>query len=262
MSNRKVGGYAIENVDFLSLSTLAKPPASKKKEKPVIHEIFNACAKICLEDGDNYWYAKFKLASYGKFPDNFGCADNIITFKKGAVYKTEALSRDVRETLKICKNFFALHGAYFSPKDISISENQKVSNVETLTWATAKRNMKDVLVCNYVSRVEKDYNLSEENKNQLLETIKYGIMVSAFSKNNIVMVENSIYEIRGLLWDEELKIFYIREDLFTYTKDPLTTLTRVNLHEKISSKEKGAVKFSSLWKNNSQKLLQNSPDMK
>ena len=90
--------------------------------------------------------------------------------------------------------------------ELRCSENNEI--LENLTWEDANKKTQECMVSYFITDMKPRMNLSNQEIEQLRQTIYFGISNKYFDKNNIILVKNRIQTISGLFWDEkDLKLF-------------------------------------------------------
>ena len=220
----KVGSVSITNVNFnswVNTPVVAFTAKSKKtKVKEIVNEIFVECAKVTE---DPVWVEKFNLAAIGKFPTNFYYHDNTLTYKKGAKNTKIILSSNIRDAALSFINFLRVNKSIFSPLDEQSTLNlefdriNSAPNTEVLTWELVTKKIKECLISHFIIDMTRMMNLLPDQSNQLRKIIQTGIFSNLFDKNNIMLKNDRIFSIGGLLYDPENKIFYIDPSLVPST---------------------------------------------
>ena len=95
--------------------------------------------------------------------------------------------------------------------------NSSSLNVEILTWEIASKKIKECLISYFIVDMTTMMNLTPDQSNQLRQIIQVGIFSNLFDKHNIILNNNRIFSIGGLLYDPQNKIFYIDPNLVPST---------------------------------------------
>jgi hypothetical protein len=217
----RVGSYAISTVDFnswINEPVVQAPQRTRKTRgtKEVINKIFTDCANIT---SDPFWMDKFNSAATGKLPPKFSYHDGLLTYRKGAKCNTIEVSNNPYEASHACMEFFRVNGGIFSPLDeqnslaLQYSRAHAVLTQEKLTWGDANKKVQECMLSYYVIDMKSRMNLSDMEVEQLRQTIRLGISGKYFGKHNIHVDNKRIYSVDGLLWNEELRTFYINPDI-------------------------------------------------
>jgi len=218
-NNNTVGNFNIATVDF---DTWINEPISVKQtrtsvsriKKEIVNMIFEDCANI---NDDPYWIDLFKKASFGKFKRGFCYSDGRLTYRKANKAYSINIPSNPYEASSLCHDFFRTHGNCYSPIDVekSMIMQKKIiaTENEKLTWKNTSHDLRHVLICNYINDMSKIMNLSSEEKSQLKQTIVDGVDKKYFVTTNIILEQNNIYQINGLLWNNIRRDFYIDPQL-------------------------------------------------
>lgn len=207
--NKEIGTYAVSTMNNYWVQEKAPPPVVKERRtrgnKIVIHQIFDECTKLV---DDPFWVEKFRDASRGKFPKYFYYQDNTLIYKKSAKEKSLEVPDDPSEAVIDCIDFFKQQGSMFSELDQINVEVQQQAAVPFL-WTDLNAKTKALLVDTYIIKMSKLMQLTPNEMNNLTRVVRTGVHAKFFAENNIFISNKAIIEIRGLFWDEYLKIFYI-----------------------------------------------------
>jgi hypothetical protein len=191
------------------MSTTRRPTTTKKtfaqKERykltrleshPVIHEMFNEA--LAYTRNDEFWYAKFLLASRGKFPKNFFVRKNCVCFKN---HKNQIFSQDLGatplEVYEKFKEFLRLHGRFDSDKDILADE---LARQMAEPKKTVSRGVVDVEVYDYLCRVKEQVDLSQEKYLEYKRLVF--LVVRLGGKKAVEFDGDQIVDIKGIYEDE------------------------------------------------------------
>jgi hypothetical protein len=228
----RVGTYAISTVDYDSwinepITTALQKTRKTRNVKEIVNKIFSDCAAVTY---DPFWVDKFNNAAMGKFPSKFTYHDGILTYRRGAKCITLELSNNPHEASHACIEFFHSNGGIFSQIDEQHSlevQHQRNHNgpVQQLAWGDVNKKIQECMLSYYVVDMKSIMNLSNSEVEQLRQTIRLGIADKYFGKHNILVENNRIHSISGLLWNNNNRSFYINPDL-----KPITT--RVYIRKK------------------------------
>lgn len=217
----RVGSYAISTVDFdswMNEPVVQAPQRSRKTRgnKEIVHKIFADCAAVTQ---DPFWVDKFNNAAMGKFPHKFNFHDGLLTYRKGAKSHTLEVSNNPYESSHACMEFFRANGGIFSPTDeqnsleLQYARAHAVLTQQQLTWGDANKKVQECMLSYYVTDMKKLMDLSDPEVEQLRQTIRLGIANKYFGKHNIRVENNRIHSVDGLLWNNEIRNFYINPEL-------------------------------------------------
>lgn len=221
-----VGSYAISTVDFDSWMNqpVAQAPQRNRKTrgvKEIVHKLFADCAGAI---DDPFWIEKFNAAATGKLPRGFSFYDGSLIYRKGAKCHTLEVPNNPYEAAHACMEFFRSNAGIFSPMDeqdsleLQLARSQAVLTQQELTWGDANKKIQECMLSHYVMGMMEIMCLSEHEVEQLRQTIRLGIANKHFGKHNILVVNNRIHSVEGLLWNPTERKFFISD-----TVKPLTT---------------------------------------
>lgn len=213
----KVGSYAISTVDFSSWAnsstgSLPTPKTHKARGvKEVVNPVFAECAAIT---DDPFWAEKFTNASVGKFPQKFNYHDGILNYRKGERCHTLELTNNPYDNAYACMEFFRINGGIFSPTDEQNSTASQFSRAgssveKPLTWGTANKKIQETLLSYYLTNTKKKLELTSSEVEELRQQILLGIANKFFGDHNIVVSEDRVQSVNGLVWDEKKRVFFI-----------------------------------------------------
>lgn len=217
----KSGNYAVMSIN--SMPWLSEPINQNKgknrrqKTQPIVqHPIFNECSEYCNSlYKDNYWKTIFSQAAYGKYPRGYMFKDGILTFRRGTKTQKIELASNPLEVTNQCIEFFKRTTGMKSDDD-QIEEkmlyDKNTLDDESqinLTWKEikTKKKVKKILVSLFISKLNKKYQLTQDEKKQVTTLINMGIIMGYFSNEAIIMESGEIKDIEGLIFDEQSRIF-------------------------------------------------------
>lgn len=218
-----IGTYSVSVKSFFDSwkQKASKPEMEKKGKKtlkPIIHPIFEKCANLT---DDKFWQYIFMDCSRGKFPRNFMFKNNLLTYRKTNKMFRLTVSNSPSEVFTATIDFFQSHGGIMSAQDrqrIKKQEEDKLLIVldHEITWKDIKTDkLKDILIGEFVLSLTQEYQLNEEERRDLITTIRKGFMLKYFTSSNIEMEEGRIKEIDGLIIDEETNESSIDSDFIS-----------------------------------------------
>ncbi len=192
-----------------------------KTMKPVIHSIFEECAKMT---DDDYWKSIYNNCSKGKFPRGFSFKNNVLMHKKGSKVSTLQLDNCKTDTFISTRKFFQFTGGIMSVSDRKLLEDMEedrlteLSNKE-ITWKDIRlEKHKEMLILEYVNDMTKNYSLSDIEKKELTTVIKKGLMLKYFNGNDIIVKDKKIINIKGLIKNKETGLFDIDAKYIKYSE--------------------------------------------
>jgi len=205
----KVGQYAVISIDFNTWFNEEQPKVltknkKQKTKKKIIYPLFLDFASLTT---DPFWIKKFNVWANGKLPKYFSIIDDTLIYKKGNDQHTLKLN-NVDE----CISFFRNHGGLFSKKNEIEESSESTTIIDSyepveVLWGKSNKKTQELLVKEYVATLSKTMGLSSHEQSLLLQTVRLSITSKNFNKNNIELSNNKIVHIKGLMCDQESKVF-------------------------------------------------------
>lgn len=253
--SQSVGQYSVSISSFLpwkSDKTVSTPKKRKKTLKPIVNPIFEKLANLT---DDIFWKTTFLDCARGKLPRGFTFKNNLLTFKKGNRMTCLELTSNLPESFTSTMNFFQSAAGIMSSQDrkkIRKKEEERIlEQIEKdldKNWKDIrKENLKEVLLNEFITEICERLNFDENEKRELITTIKKGIMLKCFNNDNIIMEDGKIVEIDGLIYDEKKRQYEIDDDYIVKRNRKFSSLGI----EKIENKNN--IVFIEMW----QKYLEN-----
>jgi hypothetical protein len=191
----------------------------KKTLKPVIHPIFEQCASL---SNDEFWQNTFMDCARGKFPRGYSFKNNLLTHKKGNKVSTLELNNSPTDVFIMVLKFFQSVSGILSEADRKRKQDEEdiklaeEAECEDITWRDVRvEKLKEVMISEFINSLSSKMKFNEEEKRELITTVKKGLMLKYFNSNNIVMEGGRIVEIDGLIFNRntnqyEIDKVYIR----------------------------------------------------
>lgn len=222
-----------------------KKSKSKNKAVPiVVHEIFAKCIKLT---NDPFWIDKFTKASYNKFDRGFSFRDGYLVYKKANREMKLHLPSTPEEALSACISFYGKAGKISptdqtSQQDILYDALLEKRKKLTSSWATVskRKKIRASLLANYINGLTAKYNLINSEIGQLSEILHSGFILGHFPSKNIVLEDEKIVQIKGLIFDEVKRKFTIDSTISKHTNTRYDNSTT----EKHNNKD---INFYNLW---------------
>ena len=194
---------------------VGKKTANRRRKKKILNPIFAECFKIAT---DPFWKDKFEKASYGKFPRGFSYNKGYLIYKRGAKNDSVAIPESPHEAYSVCVFFFHDAAKIYSDQDRKqIKEEeyqlQLLDQLKEKTWAKTLKRQKEILVEIYVHELKDKYKLSVNATRKLEDLVNVGILFNHFNKDNIILEDGMIKEIKGLEFNPQTKSFIASEPL-------------------------------------------------
>ena len=253
MSNSKLatGSYAVTTVysmPWLSKksNTIHKPKTRQKKEKPILHPIYEKCSQVTQ---DPFWISIMRECARGKFPRCCYIKHGSIIYRRGN--KTERLDvddpEDPEEVFYRTKDFFRRKVGLVSNLDKEIlqkEEEEKLADKinQEFQWKNIKvSRVKEMLVTEYVSDLSQKCGFDEHDKDELYTLVKLGLMLKCFGKEDIEMENGKITYIHGLVQNED---GYFEIDPAYMKKAPKNKISGLGIEKE---NDKPAISYIKLW---------------
>jgi len=176
-------------------------------KKEIIYPIFLEC---CEFSEDTFWKNVFEDLSYGKYPygtyitkDFFCCNYKNKEFS----YKIERkdpkiLYNDIYELLSKKLGLLSHKDKIKKKIDFSILEEEIKENRKN--WSNIrKKNIKDLLIENYVIEMKKKYELTVKQARELLSIIFIGMVFKVITVKDIEYSDGVIKNINGISFDKK-----------------------------------------------------------
>lgn len=204
-TNPKVGSYAQTS------SSNARPWKKKNttlsrtsKKRKVLHPIFAECAELTT---DLFWKDLFQKASFGKFIKGFTINRDYLIYKRGSKSDSVLIPSSPHEAYAVCVSFFQSSAKIYSDEDLrKIHEEERLIQLEEQlkerTWAKTRKRQAEILIDAYVIELKTQYNLGEEAGKKLEDLVHIGLMYNYFNKDNIILEDGMISDIKNLKYDE------------------------------------------------------------
>lgn len=210
----------------LSLTNVSRPwlaePTAKaqvkikkgKLQPAVLDGFFEQCSKRC---DDPYWADILHEMALGKPPKKFSVKDHVVYFKRGSKVYTVMIPENYHEAISVIVEFIRHHSGKYSEMDQDRNRKEelaRLSNRDGATiWTKVSKEMRVVLIINYVTELRKVHKLNIKEVTQLNNIIHIGIALRYFRKENIVLSEDRIERIEGLIFDPTTRRFSIDPNL-------------------------------------------------
>jgi len=206
------------------LSSPVKENKDKKTKasKPPKFPIFTEASKLIT---DVYWKNIFEKCGVGKFPARFSFRDGFLYYKQGNRSQSIEIPRIPMDTVSLVINFFQTNSGLMSPDQIQESQRKQMLLAQSYrsptSWKDLNLKERNLYVTCYIANVIKEMKLNHREQEQFRCMLKGGLAIGCFSnsKNNIVISQSQIVEIKGLYFDYESRRFYIDPSLYPPTNN-------------------------------------------
>ena len=243
------GNYSISicsSMPWKGKAVPREPKKNKKTVRPILYPLFENCAKLTE---DPYWKTKFMDCAKGRFPRGYTYKNNLLTHKKGNKLTKLELSDSMTEVFIATMKFFQMTSGLLSQRDrkkLQEIEEEKIleemENVNELTWRDIKaEKYREMLLSEFINSVSTRMKFDEEEKREMITTVKKGLMLKYFNADNIIMEEGKITEIQGLFYNKEKNRYEIDKD---YIKEVERYTNGLGLE---SEADRPEVDFIKLW---------------
>lgn len=212
----KTGSYAVTTVysmPWAKKTVTVDKTKRKRAEKKVVHDLFDKCSEIT---DDTYWVSIFKDCSRDKFPRGFFYKNGLMTHRKGNKIKRMVIPYSPHEALSTCISFFKSAAGLMSANDrkkMQKEEEEKLletMNDKVITWKDIKiERIKELLISEYIRDLALEMNFTEDQKNDLITTVRSGFMLKYFGSKNIQMEGGKISAIEGLVYSNSQNKYFI-----------------------------------------------------
>ena len=164
--------------------------------KKIVYPIFLEC---CQYTNDIFWENIFENLAYGKAPHGTYISKNFLCCgykQKEFNYKiekkdSETVYKEVFSLLSNCLGTFTQQVKDFTNIENDIKNSRK-------NWHGIEKNVKELLIELYVSRMRNKYSLSIKQARYLLSTILIAIVFKAITVNDIDYSNGCINKIDGI----------------------------------------------------------------
>lgn len=222
--------------------------------KNPVYNIFLDCKKFA---SDPFWIQQFDDCSNGKFPRGIkykyiqSTKNGILHIKRPNGTTVEYNIQDTDDPEKIynlIQNVFKSMGISSSIDSDVLKNEMEFQRIETSnkdSWTEIRqKKARQIMVINYCIAYSIKHNLKPKQKNQLYNTIWYGISGNSITSNDIIVVDGNITIVNGVEFSEETGKFYCKH---TAKDDSSTTVKSNIIHmkdlwekcKKICIKQKG-----------------------
>lgn len=216
MHTGKIDNTSVLSIDFDTWfnSELKDQPNIKKKKnnKKTVYPFLLTYS--CYAE-DIFWEKKFTLWSNGKLPKGFIVEnDNVYFIKSGKRIACEKSDNPGNNT-QLCIDFFKKYANISSKKDdlnainTNTSESEESKEEVVVSWKSLNKRNQELYIRMYVHDTGIVIDLNDTEKKLLLQIIRLGIKDKKILKDNIIMSDGKIREIKGLQWDANTRKFNI-----------------------------------------------------
>jgi len=177
-------------------------------KREIIYPVFLDCTRYT---DDIFWQNIFKELAYGKTSYGIYISKNFICCnqkKKEFSYKIEPKDPELvyNELYNIFKNKVGIQShqeKLNSRKVFNQVEDENNKNIKNNWGSIKKKNMKELLIELYVTKMKNKYFLSLEQARYLISIIYIGIIFKVITKKDINYVNGEIIDIIGITFDRK-----------------------------------------------------------
>lgn len=198
-------------------------PAPKKGHKRALKAGYEKFREYANSITDPYWNEFFMTASTGKLPKNCFFKHNQIIFKYRNKESVININDGPDEIIEFFKNHIRLKSGADRKGE---SENHQLyventnRNAPTYeNWSMIKNNnLKRLMIHDFSKRKKEELKLTEEESNMLQTLINININIGTIKDNNIMIVNQVIYNINNLVWNETTRTFGVYPSDYDYIR--------------------------------------------
>jgi hypothetical protein len=171
-------------------------------KKEIIYPFLLNCVSYCP---DGFWSSIFEDLAYGRPPNGTYISKNFLNYKQkdtGFCYKIE--DKPPHELYEEIYTLLKNNANVLSKNDIMKTKLEFQTQKEKLKdsrqqWANIrKKNIKDLLIEQYVVRMKKEYLLNIKQARKLKSTISIAMVFKVITKDDITFENGSITKINGI----------------------------------------------------------------
>ena len=119
----------------------------------------------------------------------------------------------------------------------------EVMESQDLEWKDIKTDkIKELLITEFIDELAEENEFNDDEKNELITTVKKGFIMKYFNSRNILMENNKISEISGLYFNKKNGLYEIDKDYIS--KRPGRKIKGLGLN---ADSDKSEVNFIELW---------------
>lgn len=204
------------SAEFDLAAWLAEPSVNTKTKskkgavlKQIKFQIFADCAKLT---SDAWWANILHECSLGKMPNQYFDFDGrTLSYRKGKSSKRAEvyLDDDPNKALHQIIGMIRVCAHMFSPTDAITQQNVAPQPTIVLNWHTCSVATRAIMVDRYVEALKEQMALDLDLARSLRGTIVAGISGGYIDERNVHIVENYIYQIYGLYFDDVDRVFFL-----------------------------------------------------
>lgn len=170
--------------------------------------LFSELQQASLYAPSDFWKKELNNASHGIFPESFNYFDGTLFYDDGNRSSAIPLSGNAKEASQQFINFCKKHGYDEATQTIAfvVKANESLAN----SWTNARKSIHRLkMMDSFVKNTARKYQLNNDEMQQLRNTITMGLRTRKINKDNIVVADYTVVEIRGLSFDQGSRKFAI-----------------------------------------------------
>ncbi len=174
----------------------------------IVHPIF---IKILEYVDDPYWRSILTDAVKGKFTKGLSFnGDTLVNKKDGRSIIIKEDKESINKVIDFIKNTTGMRSQMDLEREKDYEkERSSIINTNINSWSDVKTKFnKKLLIVEFISKMSKLYELTQDETNQLA-TIIYMYIDDDVIKRGILVRDNNISEIYGLCWDPIKRKFFL-----------------------------------------------------
>lgn len=193
--------------------------------------IFEEC---CSYTTDAYWKDLLHACSNNKFPKGLRYDELKNKLYVRADSKTDVITlpSDSHEVFTLMMSLFTTKLGLISPSDtIHMRENMvemlQMDSLDDVEWKAISKSklMKELLVSAYVEKLASAYELSPKECKTLFSLVNLGFQFKKICAEDVTFANGQIEDIKGLMYDEQTRVFTVTGDCKVSSKASKTSKT-------------------------------------
>lgn len=198
----------------------------------VLNEIFEKCSEMT---NDKFWKTLFTDAARNKMPKGFFLNNKKITYRHGNKIHHCEIPKSPKTAYETLIAFFQNIGCMNSEQDIANNKKDEEENLpkskKITKWSDLKKkNIKDHLIENFISKKIKEHNMNKEEETEFITTVNKGFLNNAFK--TIKIKDGEIESIEELLYDSDANRYYFINNKQNRTKKNVVEEVYYPSHDK------------------------------
>jgi hypothetical protein len=186
------------------------------KQKPTVKAKWQKFQDMSEIEQDPFWIEMWSSCAKGRFPVGFKFNGNTLSYSSTRNKSSKVVMRNssIEELCHLCKHMFQQCAWIFSEIDMQlIREREDLAHDDTIeehdNWKAFDKTQQNSLIVQLVFELSQEVGFSNDEMNELWQTILTGINIGIITKKHINIVDSKISNIENLKWDDKREIFYI-----------------------------------------------------